>query len=175
MFPILNSPSHLPPHIIPLGHPSAPAPRTLYHASNLDWQFISHVIIYMFQWHSPISSCPRPLPQSPKDCSVYLCLFCCLTYRVIITLFPLNYFFIYLKNLFMYFTLQYCIGFAIHWLESAMSVHVFPILNPPLSSLPIPSFWVISVHQPQASCIMHWTWTGDLFPTWFGRMVLKRV
>ena len=32
--------------------------------------------------------------------------------------------------LFIYFTLQYCIGFAIHWLESSMSVHVFPILSP---------------------------------------------
>ena len=41
--------SHLPPHTIPLGHPSAPAPSTLYHASNLDWRFISHVIISMFQ------------------------------------------------------------------------------------------------------------------------------
>ena len=37
MFPIMNSPSHLPPHTIPLGHPSAPAPSILYHASNLDW------------------------------------------------------------------------------------------------------------------------------------------
>ena len=27
----------IPPHPIPLGHPSAPAPRTLYHASNMDW------------------------------------------------------------------------------------------------------------------------------------------
>ena len=79
--------SHLPPHPIPLGHPSAPAPNTLYHASNLDWWFISHMIIYMFQCHSPISTHPRPLPQSPKDCSIYLCLFCCLSYRVIITIF----------------------------------------------------------------------------------------
>ena len=23
-------------------------------------------LIYMFQCHSPVSSCPRPLPQSPK-------------------------------------------------------------------------------------------------------------
>ena len=37
MFPIMNSLSHLPPHTIPLGHPSAPAPSILYHASNLDW------------------------------------------------------------------------------------------------------------------------------------------
>ena len=80
-------PSHLTPHPIPLGQPSAPAPNTLYHASNLDWQFISHVIIYMFQFHSPISSLPRPLPQSPKDCSIHLCLFCCLAYRVIVTIF----------------------------------------------------------------------------------------
>ena len=80
-------PSHRPPHPIPLGHPSAPAPSTLSHASNLDWRFISHVIIYMFQCHSPISSLPCPLPQSQKDCSIHLCLFFCLAYTVIITIF----------------------------------------------------------------------------------------
>ena len=79
-------PSCLPPLPIPLGHPSAPAPSTLYHAWNLDWRSVSHVIIYMFQCHSPKSSYPHPLPQSPKDCSVHLCLFCCLAYRVTIFL-----------------------------------------------------------------------------------------
>ena len=44
-------------------------------------------VMYMFQGHSPISSRPHPLPQSPKDCSVHLCLSCCLTYGVIITIF----------------------------------------------------------------------------------------
>ena len=34
-------PSPLPPHTIPQGHPSAPAQSILYHASNLDWWFIS--------------------------------------------------------------------------------------------------------------------------------------
>ena len=82
-----ESPSHLRPCTISLGHPSAPAPSILYHASNLDWRFISHVIIYMFQCHSPKSSCPCPLPQDPKDCSIHLCLFCSLAYRVIITIF----------------------------------------------------------------------------------------
>ena len=66
-------PSHIPPHPIPLGHPSAPAPSALYRASKLDWWFVPHVIIYMFQCHSPISSCPRPLPQSPKKTVLYIC------------------------------------------------------------------------------------------------------
>ena len=48
---------------------------------------------------------------------------------------------------FYFFTLQYCIGFSIHHHESAMGVHVFPILNPlptilyPASNL---DWWFIS-------------------------------
>ena len=36
----------------PSGSPSAPAPSILYHASNLDWQFVSHMIIYISEFIS---------------------------------------------------------------------------------------------------------------------------
>ena len=77
----------LPPSTIPLGRLSASAPSIQYCASNLDRQLISYMILYMFQCHSPKSSHPLPLPQSPKDCSIHQCLFCCLVYRVIVTIF----------------------------------------------------------------------------------------
>ena len=62
--------SLLPPRTIPLGHPSAPAPSIQYRVSNLDWRLVSHMILYLFQCHSPKSPHPLPLPQSPKDCSL---------------------------------------------------------------------------------------------------------
>ena len=57
--------SLLPPHIIPLGCPSAPAPSIQYRASNLDWQLVSYMILHMFQCHSPKSSHPLPLQTLP--------------------------------------------------------------------------------------------------------------
>ena len=76
-------PSLLPPHTTPLGRPSAPAPSIQYRASNLDWRLVSYRILYMFQCHSPKSSHPLPLLQSPKGCSIHRCL----VYSVIVTIF----------------------------------------------------------------------------------------
>ena len=84
--PHLEPPSHLLPHPIPQGHPRAHTLSILSCALNLDWRSISHMIIYMFQCYSLKSSHLRILPQSPKVC-LFLCLFCCLAYRVIITIF----------------------------------------------------------------------------------------
>ena len=83
---IPNSPSHLHPHPIPLGWPRRPTLSVLLHTSNLHWSSVLHMVMYMFQWYSIKSSHPL-LPLNPKVCSLYLCLFCCLAYRVIVTLF----------------------------------------------------------------------------------------
>ena len=80
VFPILNPPPS--PY-----HPSGSAPSIQYCASNLEWGLVLYVILYIFQCHSPKSSHPLPLPQSPKDCSIHQCLFCCLVHRVIVTTF----------------------------------------------------------------------------------------
>ena len=65
LFPILNPPSHLLPHPIPQGHPSAPALSTLSHVPDLDWRSVSHMVIYMFQCYSIKSSHP-PSPTESK-------------------------------------------------------------------------------------------------------------
>ena len=74
-------------------------------------------------------------------------------------------FFFFNFILFLNFTIL--IGSAIYQNESATGIHVFPILNPPPSSLPIPSLWDVPVHQPQASSIVRRTWTGDSFHIWY--------
>ena len=106
MCPHPEPPSHLPPNLIPQGHPSAPALRALSHASNLDWQSISHMVIYMFQCYSLKSSYPGLLPQSPKVCSLHLCLFFCLTYRIIVTIF-LSSIYMHQYTVLMFFFLTY--------------------------------------------------------------------
>ena len=82
-----ESPSHVSSHPIPLGCPRALALSALLHASNLYWSSILHMVIYMFQCRSLKSSHPHFLPHRPKVCSLHLCLFCCLAYWVIVTVF----------------------------------------------------------------------------------------
>ena len=153
-------PFHLPPHPIPLGHLSALAPSTLYHASNPDWWLISHMIIYMFQCHSPVWSCPCPLPKSPKDCSIHLCLFCCLACRVIIPIFLNS---IYICVVILY----WCFSF---WFTSLYIIGSSFILGS-LFSTGIPVPFCLS---ERLSKIRNWIWSSFLsnfcFCIWFGRV-----
>ena len=79
-----DPPSHLPPHPISQGPPSAPALSTLSHASNLDGWSISHMI-YVSMLFSQIIP-PSPSPTESKSL-FFTCVSCCLTYRVIVTIF----------------------------------------------------------------------------------------
>ena len=76
-------PSHLPPHPIP--QCTSPEYPVSCISPGLAICFIYDNI--QVSMHSPKPSHPFPLPQSPKACSIHLCLFCCLTYRVIVTIF----------------------------------------------------------------------------------------
>ena len=63
-------------------------------------------------------------------------------------------------------TLQYCSGFChtLTWISHGCTSVPHP--EPPPYTLPIPSLKVIPMHHPWAPCLMHWTWTGDLFHIW---------
>ena len=146
------SPSHLPPHPIPQGCPSALALSALFHASNLDWWSISHMVISMLQWFSLKSSHPHLLPQSPKVCSLYLCLFCCLAYRVIVTIF-LN-------------SLYICFNIILHCVYVTQLSYPF-ICRWTSRLLPCPGYY-------KQCCDEHWGYTC-LFPFWFPRCVRPAV
>ena len=67
-----DPPSHLPPNAIPQGHPSVPALSTLSHASNLDWQSVSHMIIHDSVLFSQIIP-PSPSPHRVQKTVLYVC------------------------------------------------------------------------------------------------------
>ena len=63
-------------------------------------------------------------------------------------------------------TLQYCSGFCytLTWISHGCTCVPHP--ESPPTSLPIAALRVVRVHLPWAPCLMHWTWTGDLFHIW---------
>ena len=74
--------------------------------------------------------------------------------------FGFSFFFLIFLNYYYFFIV---LDFVIHWNESAMGLHVFPIPIPtshlPLHPIPL---GLPSVPGPSA-CLMHPTWAGDLF------------
>ena len=61
------------------------------------------------------------------------------------------------------FTILYWFSHTLTWICHGCTCGPHP--ESPSTSRPIPSLWVIPVHQPRAPCIMHRTWTGDSFHT----------
>ena len=81
--------------------------------------------------------------------------------------------FFFFFNVFIYLnwrliTLQYCSGLChtLTWISHGCTCVPHPEPPSHLPPHPIPSLRVISVHQPWAPCLMHRTWTGDLFHIW---------
>ena len=56
----------------------------------------------------------------------------------------------YLNFYFILFIFFIVVGFVMHWHESAMGLHVFPIPIPPPTSLSTRSLWVFPGHQARA-------------------------
>ena len=65
--------------------------------------------------------------------------------------------------LFFNFTILYWFCHISTWIHHRYT----RVPHPEPSSFPMPSLWVIPVHQPQASSIVHRTWTGDSFHIWY--------
>ena len=72
-----------------------------------------------------------------------------------------------------YFTILYWFCHTWTWIRHGWTRIPHP--EPPPPSIPGPSLWVIPVHQPQASCIMHQIWTGDLFHILYVSMSFSQI
>ena len=78
--------------------------------------------------------------------------------------FLLFFFFSFLFFIFLFFIYFFIVvGFVIHWNESALDLHVFPILILPPTSLSTPIPLGLPSAPGPSTCLMHPTWAGDLF------------
>ena len=87
-------------------------------------------------------------------------------HNIVSRLYPNTKQFLFLNFNWRLITLQYGSGFChtLTWVSHGCTCVPHP--EPPPTSHPIPSLWVIPVHQPWAPCLMHQSWTGDLFHIW---------
>ena len=79
--------SSLLPHPTPLGCHRAPNLGSLHHTENFQRLSILHTVMYMFQCYSPKTSHPLLPPLCQKVCSLCLHALCCLSNRIISTIF----------------------------------------------------------------------------------------
>ena len=86
VFSILNPPPTSTPHH-PSGSPQCTSPKLPVSCiqPGLAIRFLYGIVHVLMPFSQIILL--LPLPQSPKDCSIHLCLFCCLAYRVVATIF----------------------------------------------------------------------------------------
>ena len=85
---ILNPPSHLPPHAIPLSSQSTSFGRSACFMHQICTGRLFYIWWYTcFSAVSLTPSHPHLLPHGPNVCYLHLCLFCYLAYRVIVTIF----------------------------------------------------------------------------------------
>ena len=82
--PILNSPPQLPPHPVPLSCPSFGCPASCIKLALVIYFIYGNIHVSML-----FSQIIPSLPSSTESKSLFLhpCLFCCLAYKVIITIF----------------------------------------------------------------------------------------
>ena len=71
--------------------------------------------------------------------------------------------FIFYFILFFNFTILYWFCHTSKWIRHRYTC----VPHPEPSSFPIPSPRVVPVHQPQASSMVHRTWTGNSFHIWY--------
>ena len=120
-----------------------------------DLVFFKHSVLFLLSFH--LSSCNESLWMS-----LYL-LIIFFTEWLKWFKFFLFIFFLKLNLIFFNFTILYWFCHISTWIRHRYT----RVPHPEPSSLPVPSLWVVPVHQPQASCILHWIWTGNSFLIWY--------